>query len=125
MGVGGERHTPAALPPGKTRYPLYKRLGRLQSRSGRVRKISPLPGFDPQTVQPIASRYPGPGKFLDPIKFYVQLCSALDELSVTLIILASLTNSSSPWIYCDGICALRFFFPVPYPHVLFTKCLFM
>jgi hypothetical protein len=29
------------LPPGKTRYPLYKRLGGLQSRYGEVRKISP------------------------------------------------------------------------------------
>jgi len=28
-----------------------------QGRSGQVRKISPLPGFDPRTVQPIASRY--------------------------------------------------------------------
>ena len=27
-GVGGQRHTPAALPPGKTRYPLHRRLGR-------------------------------------------------------------------------------------------------
>ena len=27
MGVGGQRHTPAALPPGKTPYPLYERLG--------------------------------------------------------------------------------------------------
>jgi len=26
-GVGGQGHTPAALPPGKTRYPLYRRLG--------------------------------------------------------------------------------------------------
>jgi len=26
-GVGGQRHTQAALPPGKTRYPLYGRLG--------------------------------------------------------------------------------------------------
>jgi hypothetical protein len=25
-GVGGQRHAPAALPPGKTRYPLYRRL---------------------------------------------------------------------------------------------------
>ena len=25
-GVGGQRHAPAALPPVKTRYPLYKRL---------------------------------------------------------------------------------------------------
>jgi hypothetical protein len=26
-GVGGQRHSLAALPPGKTRYPLYRRLG--------------------------------------------------------------------------------------------------
>jgi hypothetical protein len=45
------------LPPGKTRYPLYKRLDGPQGRSGQVRNISPPPGFDPQTVQPVASRY--------------------------------------------------------------------
>ena len=54
-GVGGQHHAPAALPPGKTRYPLYKRLGRSQGRSERVRKISPPPGFDPRTVQRVAS----------------------------------------------------------------------
>ena len=27
MGVGGQRHASAALPPGKTRYPLCTRLG--------------------------------------------------------------------------------------------------
>ena len=57
MGVGGQRHAPAALPQGKTRYPLCRRLGGSQGRSGRVRKISPPPGFDPWTVQPVASRY--------------------------------------------------------------------
>ena len=57
MGVGGQYHAPAALPPGKTRYALYRRLGGPQGRSGRVRKISPPPGFDPRTVQPVASRY--------------------------------------------------------------------
>src|SRR5215471_6922191 len=46
-----------SLPPGKTRYPLYRRLGEPQGRSGQVRKISPSPGFDPRTVQPVASRY--------------------------------------------------------------------
>ena len=56
-GVGGQRHAPAALLSGKTRYPLYMRLGRPQRRSGRVRKISTPPGFDPRTVQSIASRY--------------------------------------------------------------------
>ena len=43
--------------PGKTRYPLYRRLGGPQDRSGEVRKISPPPGFDPWTAQPVASRY--------------------------------------------------------------------
>ena len=57
MGVDGQRHAPAALPPGKTRYALYRRLGGLQGRSGRVRKILPPPGFDPRTVQPVATRY--------------------------------------------------------------------
>ena len=57
MGLGGQHHAPAALPPGKTRYPLYRRLGGPQDRAGRARKISLLPGFDPRTVQPVASRY--------------------------------------------------------------------
>jgi hypothetical protein len=58
-GVGGRHHVPAALPPRKTRFLLYRRLGGLQSQSGRVRKISPPPRFDPRTVQPVANRYTG------------------------------------------------------------------
>jgi hypothetical protein len=46
-----------SLPPAKTRKPLYRRLSRPQDRSGEVRKISQPPGFDPQTIQPVASRY--------------------------------------------------------------------
>ena len=57
MAVGGQCHAPAALPPGKNRYPLYRRLGGPQGRSGWMRKISPSPGFDPQTIQPVASHY--------------------------------------------------------------------
>jgi hypothetical protein len=57
MRVGGQRHAPAALPPEMARYPLYRRLVRPQGRSGRVLKISPPPGFDPRTVQLVASRY--------------------------------------------------------------------
>ena len=56
-GVAGQRHAPAALPLGKTRYPLCKSLGGPQGRSGQVRKISLPPGFNPRTVQPVASRY--------------------------------------------------------------------
>jgi hypothetical protein len=57
MGVGGQRHTPAALPPGMTRNPLYRRLARPQGRSGRVQKILHPPGFDPRTVHLVASQY--------------------------------------------------------------------
>ena len=55
-GVGAQRHASAVLPPGKTLYPLYRRLGGPQVRSERVRKFSPPLGFDPRTVQPVASR---------------------------------------------------------------------
>jgi hypothetical protein len=55
-GMGGQLPTPAALPPEKTRYPLYRRLGGSQGRSGRVRKIDLPRGFDPQTVQSVANR---------------------------------------------------------------------
>jgi hypothetical protein len=39
------------------RFPLYRRLGGPQDRSGQMRKSSPPPEFDPRTVQPVASRY--------------------------------------------------------------------
>jgi len=42
---------------GKDTVPIYRRLGVPQGRSGQVRKILPPPGFDPQTVQPVARRY--------------------------------------------------------------------
>jgi hypothetical protein len=41
----------------ETRYPLYRKLGEPKGQYGRVRKISPTPSFDSQTVQPVASRY--------------------------------------------------------------------
>ena len=48
MGVGGQRHAPAALPAGYIRYPLYRRLGGPQGRSRKPRKSRPPPGFDPR-----------------------------------------------------------------------------
>jgi hypothetical protein len=53
-GVGVQRHAPAAYRLEENRYPLYRRLGRPQGRSGRVRRNSPPPGFDPRTVRPVA-----------------------------------------------------------------------
>ena len=57
MEVGGQHHGPDVLPPGKTRYPLCRRLDGPQNGSGRVRKISPSQGFDPPTVELVASRF--------------------------------------------------------------------
>ena len=47
-GEGSASRLGRSLPPGKTRYPMYRRLGGPQGRSGQVRKISPSPGFDPR-----------------------------------------------------------------------------
>ena len=47
---------PLFTPPGKTWYPSYRRLGGARDRSGQARKTSSPPGFDPRTVQPVASR---------------------------------------------------------------------
>jgi hypothetical protein len=54
---GGERSASPPRPlltPRKNRYPLYRRLGGLQGRSGQLRKILSPPEFDPRTVQPVA-----------------------------------------------------------------------
>ena len=57
MAVGGQRHAPGGFTLGKNWYLFYRRLGGPQSRSGQVRKISPLPEFDTRTFQPVASCY--------------------------------------------------------------------
>ena len=47
----------AALPPGKTRCPLYRRLDGPLGRSGRCGVSRPHRDSIPWTVQPVASRY--------------------------------------------------------------------
>jgi hypothetical protein len=50
---------PGRFNPGKgTRYPLYRRLGGPQGRSGQVRKFWPRRGFDPRTVQLVVQEIP-------------------------------------------------------------------
>jgi len=44
-GVGGQCPVPAALPQGKTRCPLHRRLGWSQGQSGQVQKILPSAGI--------------------------------------------------------------------------------
>ena len=57
-GSGWSTPRPGRFTSGKeARYALYWRLGGPQGRYERVQKISPTPGFDPWTVQPVASGY--------------------------------------------------------------------
>ena len=51
------QHATAALSPGNTQYQPYRKLGGPQGRSGRMRKISPQPKFDPQTIRAVESHY--------------------------------------------------------------------
>jgi len=61
MELGGQHHIPAALHPWKEpRYPLYRWLAGPQSRSRRLwwkENLSSPTGFEPRTIQAVASRY--------------------------------------------------------------------
>jgi len=57
MGVSCQCHAPATLHQGMTQQPLYGILRGPQGQSEWARKISLPTGFDPQTIQPIASCY--------------------------------------------------------------------
>jgi len=58
-GPGGEwsaARPGRTLPPGKTRYPFYRRLGGPQGRSGLVDSLIPTE-IRSRTIQPIVSHY--------------------------------------------------------------------
>jgi hypothetical protein len=54
MEVSGQLHTPAGKTPW---YPLYRRLGGAQSRSGVEKNSQPLPVLEPPIIQSVAQRY--------------------------------------------------------------------
>ena len=58
MEVGAHHHAPAALPPGKDPVPIVweAECAPRPVWTGEE-NYAPLPGFDPRTVQPVASRY--------------------------------------------------------------------
>ena len=55
--AGGQRHAPAALPPGKDPVPVVQEAGWAPGPIQTVANISPPLGFDPRTVRNVASRY--------------------------------------------------------------------
>ena len=56
MTVGVQPDALAASTPEKNRYPLYRRLGGPQGRSGRAENLVPI-GIRSRTVQPVVSHY--------------------------------------------------------------------
>ena len=84
MGVGFQRQAPAILPLGNTRY-SYRMLGGPQGTSRRVRKISSPPGFDPRTVQPVASRY---ADWAIPVFIYIYICVCVCVCDIQLKLLS-------------------------------------
>ena len=85
MGVCGQLHAPAALPPGKRpgNHCIGCWVGPRAGLDG-CQKSRPPPGFDPRTVQPVASRYTDydiPTHWLG-TRFLNKLLYALESLSV-------------------------------------------
>jgi hypothetical protein len=60
MEISGQLLVPASLLPGKEpQYPLDRRVGGPQSRSGHggeEKNSQPLPGLEPPIIQPVAQR---------------------------------------------------------------------
>jgi hypothetical protein len=56
-GKGSVSRSGHFLPPGKSWYTLHRRLSGPQGWSGQVWKILPPLGFNPWTIQTVASRY--------------------------------------------------------------------
>jgi hypothetical protein len=99
--VSGQHHAPADLPPGKTRYPLYRRVDGLQGRYGQVRKISLPTGFR-SPDRPACGEslyrlsYRGPNLEKKDLRF-VTLCGFSGALSVVATELISLISQPVLW----------------------------
>ena len=105
--------------PGKTRYPLYKRLGGPQGRSGRAENLVPT-GIRSRTVQPVVSRYTdwatGPTYRL---KSSHQLPVLYIHVYIELLIFVGvcrwkvlrslLISTRNPWVLSEQTCVYRCF----------------
>jgi hypothetical protein len=57
MEVGGQRHVPATFTAGKDPVPIVQEAGWIPGPVWTSAENLAPPGFDPRTVQPVASRY--------------------------------------------------------------------
>jgi len=80
MGVGGKRHVPAALRPGKTLYPIYRKLVGPEGWPGPVSKSRPPPTgiLPPESPSRSKSLY-RPSYLGAPSKQAYRVCSDADK----------------------------------------------
>ena len=87
------------LPPGKTRYPFYRRLGGPQGRCGRAENLVPT-GIRSRTVQPVVSRYTDwatrPTIYVRYLFIYVRILSAFWTAQWR-------KSNSAQWIGSSGV----------------------
>jgi hypothetical protein len=102
---GGEWSTARpghTLPPGKTRYPLYWRLGGPQGRSGRTENLAPS-GFNPRIVQPVAHslyRLSYPAHSVCTVLIYVHcICAVLIYVTVYVLYLYNLHSLRTVFVW--------------------------
>jgi len=69
------------LPPGKTRYTFYRRLGGPQGRSGQAENLVPT-GIRSRTVQPVVSHYTDWATRLTPLGCMQYKCNIIRPLQV-------------------------------------------
>jgi len=93
------------LPPGKTRYPLYMRLGGPQGRSGRAENLVPT-GIRSRTVQPVVAiptELPGLNESVEYLHRIIYRYSAPTSQSAHIVLI---TETSLSVLYMGGPCAL-------------------
>jgi hypothetical protein len=107
MEVSGQLHAPAVLPPGKDSwYPLDRRLGGPQSRSGRGGENipSPLRKSNPRTpiVQPVAQCYCYKCQLILDTRVYPEV-SGLAVWSENYKWYSCLPLGAVIWLFCDSV----------------------
>jgi hypothetical protein len=88
--VCGQHHAPAAFTPGKDVVPIVQEAGWVPEPAWIGAENLAQPGFDPQTFQPVASRYtdyaiPAPTYYITYINFERGLqCNSMTSLWLTI-----------------------------------------
>jgi hypothetical protein len=119
--VGDQYNALAALHLVKTQYPLYRRLGGPQGRSGQFWKILLPPGFDLCTIQPAVSHFTdyavlAPTLFSNISEFWGPEeqkphsgCSSTEEISRKIVWPSLIKQSGLLWLHWEKGALLHHF----------------